>query len=149
MTTHSPVPGTHHYVVIGETHVAGRVCATLRAGRQTVEHLSRPGDEDLRAALSSPPRDVAVLLHDDVAALRYALAVAHLSPATPLVATVFDRTVACESGRLLPRCDITSPADLVAPAPAGPSLDPAVVAVRRHEGRVRAVRQKGTPCALK
>ncbi|MEU9343479.1 NAD(P)-binding protein [Streptomyces sp. NPDC048278] len=141
MTTHSPVPGADHYIVIGETHVASRVCATLRAGHRTVDHLARPGDEDLRTALSGRPRGVAVLLHDDVAALRYALAIAHLSSATPLVATVFDRTVADELRRLLPQCDITSPADLVAPALAGPSLDPEIVAIRRHDGQVRAVRQ--------
>ncbi|MFF5142965.1 NAD-binding protein [Streptomyces sp. NPDC013157] len=92
--------------------------------------------------MSTRPRGVAVLLHDDVAALRYALAVAHLSPATPLVATVFDRTVAEELRRLLPQCDITSPADLVAPALAGPSLDPGIVSVRRYGGQVRAVRQR-------
>ncbi|MCI3275318.1 NAD(P)-binding protein [Streptomyces cylindrosporus] len=132
---------THHYVVIGETHLASRVCATLHDGPHTAEHLARPRDEDLRAALGRRPSGVAVLLHDDVAALRYALAVAHLSPTTPLVATVFDRTVADELGRLLPRCEVTSPADLVAPALAGPCLDPAVVAVQRHGDRIRAVRE--------
>ncbi|MFK0287452.1 NAD-binding protein [Streptomyces sp. NPDC090499] len=141
MTTHSPGPGAHPYIVIGETHLASRVCATLCAGHRTVDHLARPGDEDLRTAMSGRPRGVAVLLHDDVAALRHALAVAHLSPTTPLVATVFDRTVADELRRLLPQCDITSPADLVAPALAGPSLDPGIIAVRRQDGQVRAVRQ--------
>ncbi|MEV0743477.1 NAD(P)-binding protein [Streptomyces sp. NPDC050549] len=135
-------PGSnYHYVVIGETHLASRVCATLHAGPHAIQHLARPRDEDLRTALSTRPHGVAVLLHDDVAALRYALALAHLSPLTPLIATVFDRTVADELSRLLPQCDVTSPADLVAPALAGPCLDPAVVAVQRHGDLIRAVRE--------
>ncbi|WP_329281971.1 NAD-binding protein [Streptomyces sp. NBC_01451] len=142
MTTHSARPrNTHQYVVIGETHLAGRVCATLHADHHPTRHLVRPGDEELRDATSAGPDAVAVLLHDDVAALRYALAVAHLSPTTPLIVTVFDHTVAEELGRLLPQCDVTSPADLVAPALAGPCLDPALVAVQRHGDRIRAVRQ--------
>ncbi|MCX5562916.1 TrkA family potassium uptake protein [Streptomyces sp. NBC_00038] len=132
---------THHFVVIGETHLAGRVCATLHTGPHTIEHLARPRDEDLRTAMGRRPNGVAVLLHDDVAALRYALAVAHLSPTTPLVVTVFDRTVADELSRLLPQCEVTSPADLVAPSLAGPCLDPDVVAVQWQGERIRAVRE--------
>lgn len=85
---------------------------------------------------------MAVLLHDDVAALRYALAVAHVSPSVPLIATIFDRTVADGLTRLLPRCDVTSPAELVAPSLAGPCLDPSLVAVRRHGRQTRAVRER-------
>ncbi|WP_417159170.1 dihydropteroate synthase [Streptomyces gilvifuscus] len=142
MTTYSAGPrSTHHYVVIGETHLAGRVCATLHAGSHPSRHLARPGDEELRNAMSKRPIAVAVLLHEDVAALRYALAVAHLSPTTPLIVTVFDHTVAEELSRLLPQCEVTSLADLVAPALAGPCLDPALVAVRREGDRIRAVRR--------
>ncbi|WP_405577744.1 potassium channel family protein [Streptomyces sp. NBC_01190] len=133
-------PGT--YVVIGETHLASSVCASLRSTDNEVLHLARPGDEDLRAAIDREPEGVAVLSHDDVAALRYALAVAHISPTVPLIATIFDRTVADELTRLLPQCDVTSPADLVAPALVGPCLDPSVIAVQRHGDQVRAVRRR-------
>ncbi|MFJ9541408.1 potassium channel family protein [Streptomyces sp. NPDC101225] len=144
MTTHSPpVRTTHRYLVIGETHLASRVCATLHARRHTTLHLTQPRDEELRSALGGRPHAVSVLLHDDVAALRYALAVAHLSPETPLIATIFDRTVAAELSRLLPRCEVTSLADLVAPALAGPCLDPALAAVQRNQDRIRGVRENG------
>ncbi|MGW0999008.1 potassium channel family protein [Streptomyces sp. NPDC002523] len=133
-------PGPRSFVVIGETNLARRVCATLRERHDTVVHLVEPTDGELRAALRDGSDGVAILLHDDVAALRYALAVAHLFPYVPIVATVFDRTVADELKRLLPQCDVTSPADLAAPALAGPCVDPLNLAVQRAGRQVRAVR---------
>ena len=85
------------YVVIGETHVARRVCAALVQRGCEVLHLIAPGDEELREAMIGEPSGLAVLLHDDVAALRYALAAAHIAPDVPLVVTIFDQTV---SGQL-------------------------------------------------
>lgn len=138
--THSPAPpGDRSFVVIGETNLARRVCASLRDGAHTVRHLTAPGDEELRAAMTPPPDAVAVLLHDDVAALRYALAVAHMSADTPITVTIFDRTMAGELLRLLPQCHVTSPADLAAPALAGPCLDTAVAALSHHNGHPHTV----------
>jgi hypothetical protein len=57
---------------------------------------------------------VAVLVHDDVDALHFALVVAHSLPETLLVVTVFDRTLGDEIMRLLPRCSVKCPADIVA-----------------------------------
>lgn len=138
--THSPAPaGGRSFVVIGETNVARRVCASLREGAHMVRHLTKPGDEELRAAMTPPPDAVAVLLHDDVAALRYALAVAHMSERTPITVTIFDRTMAGELLRLLPQCHVTSPADLAAPALAGPCLDGTLAALSHKDGRPHAV----------
>ncbi|MGA5319543.1 NAD-binding protein [Streptomyces seoulensis] len=140
-------PGHRPYVVIGGTNLARRVCATLQDRGRAVAHLTAPGDTDLRAALRESPEGVAILLHDDVAALRYALAVAHLAPDAPIVATVFDRTVSGELERLLPQCDATSPAELAAPALAGPCVDAGHLALRRCDEGVRAVRTRGElPC---
>lgn len=141
MAIPSAIPDPRTYVVVGETHLASRVCASLRDGH-TVHHLPAPDDQELRLAVGKGPDGVAVLLHDDVAALRYALAVAHLSPATPMIVTIFDRTVADELTRLLPQCEVTSPADLVAPSLAGPCLEPDLVAVRRLGRRTWAVREE-------
>ncbi|MGH1556435.1 hypothetical protein ACRAWF_45850 [Streptomyces sp. L7] len=99
--TSNPTRPTHHgplrsYVVIGDTHLAGRVCSALHTSSDAVRHLPRPRDPELRAALALRPAGVAVLLHDDVAALRYALAVAHVAPDVPLLVTIFDRTIADE-----------------------------------------------------
>ncbi|WP_436791173.1 potassium channel family protein [Yinghuangia sp. YIM S10712] len=116
-------------VVIGDTNLARRVCASSTARKHFVKHLREPSDSELRAALRSTPDGVAILLHDDVAALRYALAVAHITPQAPVIVTVFDRTVADELKRLLPQCDVTSPADLAAAALAGPCIAPHNVAI--------------------
>ncbi|WP_113702589.1 potassium channel family protein [Nonomuraea lactucae] len=132
--------GARSFVVIGETNLARRVCASLLDAAHTVAHLTEPRDEELRCAMSSAPEAVAVLLHDDVAALRYALAVAHMSGQVPIIVTIFDRTVADELLRLLPQCHVTSPADLVAPTLAGPCADTAIAALRGGGQRAEAVR---------
>ncbi|GAA4982761.1 NAD(P)-binding protein [Kitasatospora paranensis] len=142
---HVPTPdGTRSFVVIGETNLARRVCASLREDEHAVLHLTQPRDEDLHAALSPEPTGIAVLLHEDAAALRYALALAHISTGIPIVVTIFDRTMADELLRLLPQCDVTSPADLVAPALAGPCVDVAIAALYRQGPLTRAVRVSGT-----
>ncbi|MFD5128865.1 potassium channel family protein [Streptomyces olindensis] len=142
--------GDHSFVVIGETNLARRVCASLREGTHTVQHLTQPHDDDLRTAMTPAPDAVAVLLHDDVAALRYALAVAHMAAHVPITVTIFDRTVADELRRLLPQCHVTSPADLAAPALAGPCVEDAFVALRHNDGRTQAVEVvEGRPAATR
>ncbi len=141
-TTTPSIPHARNFVVIGDTHLARSVCASLGAEGHAVGHLFQPRDEELRAAVARQPNGLAVLLHDDVASLRYALAVAHLSPTVPLVVTIFDRTVADELRRLLPQCDVTSPADLVAPVLAGPCLDPSLLSLRQQGRGALAVRRQ-------
>jgi hypothetical protein len=131
------------YVVIGETHVARRVCASLLQRGCEVLHLIAPGDEELRKAMTQQPGGVAVLLHDDVEALRYALAVAHIAPTAALVVTIFDQTVSEQLVRLLPRCHVTSPAHLAAPTLVAPCLAPGALAIRRTGGRATALRRFG------
>ncbi|WP_054373316.1 potassium channel family protein [Rhodococcus rhodochrous] len=121
---------TGTYVVVGDTTVARRVCASLVALGCAVRHAPRPDDEELRALLDrSPVAGIAVLLQDDVVALRYALAAAHLQPDAPMVATIFDRTIGDQLARFLPQCDVTSPADLAAASLAGPCVAPDLLAV--------------------
>jgi voltage-gated potassium channel Kch len=141
------------YLVIGDTHVARRVCASLSQRGFEVLHLVAPGDEDLRGAMSWRPAGVAVLLHDDVAALRYALATAHIEPAAELVVTIFDQTVAEQLVRLLPHCHVTSPARLAASSLVAPCLAPDALAIRRSAEGATAVRRTSealteTPWAL-
>ncbi|MBO9521106.1 MAG: NAD-binding protein [Nocardioidaceae bacterium] len=116
------------YLVIGETAVARRVCATLAGDTGRVAHLTAPSDAEIRGALAAGATAVAILFHDDVAALRYALAVAHLDPELPLVVTIFDRTIAEQLRRLLPQASVISPAVLAAPSLVGPCLEAGVVA---------------------
>ncbi|WP_220454414.1 NAD-binding protein [Nocardioides immobilis] len=131
------------FVVIGDTHVARRVCASLLQRGSEVLHLVAPGDDELRKAMVREPRGVAVLLHDDVAALRYALAVAHIAPTAPLVVTIFDQTVSEQLVKLLPRCHVTSPAHLATATLVAPCLEPEALAIRRTEGRTMALHRSG------
>ena len=128
------------YLVIGETTVARRVCASLRERGFYVRHLVAPDDGELREAMAERPSAMAVLVRDDVGALRYALAAAHICATIPLVVTIFDRTVADHLSTLLPQCDVTSPADLAAPTLAGPCLDSEIVSARHDGAHMLAVR---------
>ncbi|PHV66158.1 NAD-binding protein [Williamsia muralis] len=119
------------YLVVGETILARRVCSALRERGNRVAHQFKPTDGDLRLTITGDLRGAAVLVHDDVLALRYALAIAHISPDTHLLVTIFDRTIADHLAQMLPQCDVTTPADLAAPALAGPCLDPNLIAAQQ------------------
>ncbi|MFD9218570.1 NAD-binding protein [Streptomyces sp. NPDC060064] len=135
-----------YFVVIG-SDMARRVCGVLQSAGHLVCHLDRPGDEDLRRALRREVAGVAVLLDDDVESLRYALAVEHIRPNVKLVVTVFDRTVSEQLLRVLPNCQVTSPADVAAPVLLAACLQPDLLSLtgtpaghigaRWQEGAVR------------
>ncbi|SMG54166.1 hypothetical protein SAMN02745947_04253 [Rhodococcus rhodochrous J3] len=79
---------------------------------------------------------------DDAVAVRYALAIAHISPHTPMVVTVFDRTIANQLTRLIPHCQVTSPADLATPSLAGPCIAATIDAAHTApDGTTRVLRQ--------
>jgi Trk K+ transport system NAD-binding subunit len=128
------------YLIIGETALAQRVCATLSCPDVDVDHLETPGDADLGEALRRRPVAVAVLVRQDLVALRYALAVAHMDDTVRLVVTVFDRTVGEQLGQLLPQATVTSLADLAAPSLAGPCLDRRWLAAAADGDRVDVIR---------
>lgn len=131
-------------LVIGDTQVARRVCATLsELERHTVTHLVAPGDAELTQALQEPHCAAAVLIRDDVAALRYALALAHLAPALAITVTVFDRTIATQLRSFLPQATVVSPASIAVPSLAGPCLASGVLA-SFTEGPVRVEVRRAT-----
>ncbi|MEU5951686.1 NAD-binding protein [Streptomyces sp. NPDC047525] len=119
-----------YFVVIG-SDMARRVCGQLQTAGHLVRHLDRPTDEDLRRALRRDVAGVAVLLDDDVESLRYALAVEHIHPNVKLVVTVFDRTVSEQLLRVLPNCQVTSPADVAAPVLLAACLQPGLLSLTR------------------
>ncbi|WP_405604973.1 NAD-binding protein [Streptomyces sp. NBC_01410] len=119
-----------YFVVIG-SDMARRVCGLLQSAGHLVRHLERPTDEDLRRALRREVTGVAVLLDDDVESLRYALAVEHIRPGLKLVVTVFDRTVGEQLLRVLPNCQVTSPADVAAPVLLAACLQPGLLSLNR------------------
>jgi len=130
------------FVVIGSTGSARRVCAGLRDRGHDVHHLHSPDDRALRAALAGPVHAVAVLSHDDLAVLRYAMAVAHIRPSVRLLASVFDRAIAQELTTLLPASTVASPGDLAAGTLAGLCLEPDALAVHHHSDGAKVLRRK-------
>ncbi|MEN0139649.1 MAG: NAD(P)-binding protein [Rhodococcus sp. (in: high G+C Gram-positive bacteria)] len=128
------------FVVIGDTGAARQTCATLAAARHRVHHLDRPDDLTLRGVCTPGTAGIAVLVHDDVMALRYALAAAHIDDTIPIITSVFDRTIAAQLTHLLPHCEAVSPADLAAPSLAGPCLSAQWLAARARRGIVSAAR---------
>ncbi|MFI2262769.1 NAD-binding protein [Streptomyces tubercidicus] len=153
----NPADRDARIVVIGATTLARRVCASLKESGNPVDHLAAPDDQDLRRALAVPPAGIAVLVGDDLSALRYALAVRHVCDTVRIVVTVFDRTVAQQLRLLLPDCVPVSPADLLAPTLAGLCVDPdalavwdegqGAVAVRPQEDRLVAAAWRASPAA--
>jgi hypothetical protein len=131
-------PGT--YLVIGETPAARRACAALATRR--VRHLVAPGDEELAGALGEDVVSAAILVRDDVAALRYALALAHLQESLPLVVTIFDRTIADQLREFLPQATVFSPATLAVPSLAGPCLEADLLAAHLDEKDLVEVRDE-------
>lgn len=132
------------FVVIGDTTVARRVCSSLAQRGHEVRHVPGPDDDELRETLDGTSvRGIAILLQDDVDALRYALAAAHIHPSAPMMVTIFDRTIGDQLARFLPQCDVTSPADLAAPSLAGPCIQPGLLAVTRAGDLPRGIRTAG------
>lgn len=137
--------GQEVFLVVGETPVARQVCATLGNARpgSLVRHLVSPGDSELAAALRGNVVGATVLIRDDVAALRYALALAHLDSSLPMTVTVFDATIAAQLRKFLPQATVVSPAALAVPSLVGPSAGDAALARFRETGELVDVAHDG------
>ncbi|HEX3931526.1 MAG TPA: NAD-binding protein [Nocardioides sp.] len=131
-------------LVIGQTPLSRRLCHEIAARGDEVDHLVEPGDQELMAAIGRSPDAVAVVVHDDVQALRYALALAHLDPELRIVVTIFDRTIADRVRALLPQAVVTSAADIAAASLAGPCLGADVMAAWEAGGQEHQVLSAGS-----
>ena len=118
-------------VVIGHTDVGRRACALLASRGIRTLHLDDPTDADLREALSGEVAGVAVLLHDDMRALRYSLVVEHVRPGIRLFVAMFDGTARAQLERAVPNCVVLSPAAIAVPSMVAAAIAPDHVAVRR------------------
>ena len=107
---------TARRLVLGATGEARRTCAALTRLGDDVVHLEAPTDKELAAALATGIDSLAVLLHDDTAALRYCLAAEHLAPGLPMFVALFDRTTSQQLVRVAPNCRVMSPGDIALPA---------------------------------
>lgn len=119
-------------VVIGRTDVGRRVCSLLSATGASVLHLHEPSDADLRAALAEDLDGVAVLLHDDIKALRYGLMAHHIRPGLRLFVAMFDRTARAQLRNAVPGCVVLSPAAISVPAMVAGAIEPHADAIRRE-----------------
>ena len=76
------------FLLIGESNLARHMTALLARDGHTITVLATPDDATLRVALQAETYDgIAVVTHDDVVALRYALTAAHPPPWQPTVVT--------------------------------------------------------------
>ncbi len=116
-------------VVVGNLEPTRLVCSLLGDEGVDVLHLLDPDEAALRVALERPVDGVAVVVRGDLPALRFALLVEHLQPGVPIVVTIFDRTLGRHLAEVLPRCTVTSPADVAAPAIAAACVRPSALAV--------------------
>ena len=127
------------YVIIGDSPVACRTIANLVSRAETITHLTEPSDSDLGRELSNGVDGVAILMHNDVAALRYALATAHLDDSVPIIASIFDSTVGSELEKLISSVIVTSTAKVGSPLLVGPCVSPPAQAVHLVMNRWLAI----------
>ncbi|MFM7145758.1 MAG: potassium channel family protein, partial [Actinomycetales bacterium] len=119
-------------VVVGDSDVGRRVCSELaRQGRRTV-HLGEPSDAELDRVLSGDIDAVAVMMHDDIRALRYCLVIEHLRPEVRLSVAIFDKTVRRQLQATIPNCVVLSPAAISVPAITAAAVDPQAVLIMRQ-----------------
>jgi Trk K+ transport system NAD-binding subunit len=118
-------------LLIGEGLLADATERSLEAAGATVIRLAEPSDRDIREALDERIDRVVVISRFDHVSLRLALVVAHIRPGLPALVTVFDRDVAAELQESVDNVRVLSMADIVAPAFAGPCLDPQLLSVAR------------------
>ncbi len=136
-------------LVIGDLEATRLVCALLRDEGVDVVHLLEPEEAALRTALEHPVAGVAIVVRGDLPALRFALLVEHLQPGVPIVVTIFDRTLGRHLAEVLPRCTVTSPADVAAPAIAAACVRPEALAVLAGAGGVQELVETDEGVALR
>jgi voltage-gated potassium channel Kch len=123
-------------LLMGSGDLAEEVCEALGAGGAEVQWLRDADDEAVRAALrDDAPEVVCVASREDAFPLRMALLVRHHDEDVRLVVTIFDPSMARQVEEMIPHCQVTSVADIVAPTLAGPCLDADLVALRRTRDR--------------
>ena len=122
---------TQHIVVIGHTDVGRRACALLESRGVSTTHLDDPSDALVRETFTAPVDGVAVLLHDDMRALRYSLMIEHVRPGIRLFVAMFDGTARVQLERTVPNCIVLSPAAISVPSMVAAAIAPDYLAIRR------------------
>ena len=122
---------TPRVLLIGAGHLADATARALTAAGAAVKRSEEPTDREIRDALDDRIDRVVVISRLDHVALRRALVVAHVRPGLATLVTIFDRHVAAELQDTMANVRVLSMAQIVAPALAGPCLDPGLVSLLR------------------
>lgn len=126
-------------LLIGAGSLSAAVAEHVRRWGSTVRHLPSPSDEQLRETLAAEWDVVAVVTHDDILALRYALLVHHIRHGIRLLVTIFDRTVGGEVVRSVPNCTVLAMTDALVPALLGPCVAEHLLSLHQESGEYFAV----------
>lgn len=118
-------------LVLGEGRLIDVVRRVLDDSAADVIHLHSPNDRDIRRALTPDIDAVVVISRDDRVSLRLALVVEGVRPGVRLIVTIYNRDLAAQVRRAVGNVRVTSMAEIVAPALAGPCLGDDLVAVSR------------------
>lgn len=118
-------------ILIGSTDIGRRTCEALQIRGVSVTHLANPSDAELHDLLTDDVIGVAVMLHSDIEALRYSLAVEHVKPGVRLFVAIFDRSVRHEMERTIPNIYVASPAYISIPSIVASALLPEHVGLLR------------------
>lgn len=123
--------GTPRVLLIGAGHLADATARALSSAGAVVSRSEEPTDREIRDALDDRVDRVVVISRLDHVALRRALVVAHVRPGLATLVTIFDRHVAAELQDTMANVRVLSMAQIVAPALAGPCLDPGLLSLIR------------------
>jgi voltage-gated potassium channel Kch len=132
--------GVHQRVLLlGGGDLNREAHGALLAAGADVEWIEEPEDDEVRAALEhSRPDSVAIVWREDAPPLRWALFVRHIDEDIPLLVTIFDPMQAKQVEECIPKCRVTSLAEIVAPSLAAACIDEGMVAVEPVDGKVKA-----------
>lgn len=123
-------------LLIGDGDLAEETARALEASHARVIRLHEPEEQDVRAALEDEDIDhVAIVALTDAIVLRMALMVRSVSDEVPLLLTIFDPNMVEQVSKMVPRTELTSLANIVAPSLAGPCVDERYAAVALESGR--------------
>lgn len=118
-------------VIIGASDVGRRTCALLEQEGQSTIHLAEPSDGELKSVLKGDVAGVAVLLHDDIRAMRFCMTVEHLVPGVRIFVAIFDGTAREQLVKAVPNCVVLSPAAIAVPSIVASVLAPQCLAIAR------------------
>jgi voltage-gated potassium channel Kch len=116
-------------LLIGKGRLADATERALGAGGAEVVRLWEPSDRDVREALGDEIDSVVVISRSDAVSLRTALAAENVRPGIPLLVTIFGWRLAEHLEASVENARVLSMADIVAPAFAGPLLDPELLSL--------------------